>query len=786
MAAECPFAYMNRAADKPTQLNLNVLNPTHHLDNYSYAKEFQKLNLDKVKKDLIDVLTTSQDWWPADYGHYGPLMIRLAWHSAGTYRVHDGRGGANTGNMRFSPLNSWPDNGNLDKARRLLWPIKKKYGRKLSWGDLMIFAGNCAYESMGLKMFGFAGGRVDIWEPESDVYWGPESVMLASERYTGDRVLEKPLGAVQMGLIYVNPEGPDGKPDPLASARDIRETFGRMAMNDEETVALIAGGHTVGKAHGAAPPDGVVGPAPNEGSIEQLGIGWVNKHGTGKGLHAITSGLEGAWTENPAKWDHGYFDTLFKYEWVLGKGAGGANQWYPKDGGGKDTVPDAHDPNKKHPPTMFTTDVALKMDPIYGPISKRFHENPQEFEVAFTKAWYKLCHRDMGPHVRCLGKLVPEEQIWQDPCGKQEGKVIGEEQVAQLKKKILGAGISATQLIQTAWASASTFRQTDYRGGANGAHIRFAPQKDWKVNKPEELAKVLEALTTIQEKWNTSHKPVSLADLIVLGGCVGVEQAAKKGGHDLSVSFTPGRTDVAEEQIDKASFDVLEPTSDGFRNYNSTPHQLVDRAHMLSLTAPEMAVLVAGLRVLGVSEGDTGVLTKEVGQLSNAFFINLLDMSTKWSVSGSNASIYEGKDAAGVVTWTATAVDLVFGSNAELRAIAEHYAQDDSKALFARDFARAWAKVMNLDRFDLGVRSGPTKGKGKGKGKAAAPGLKGKGKGAGSSLKGKSKGKGKSIGKGKSKGKGKSVGKGKSKGKGKSSTKGYNSYSSSYGGWYGY
>jgi len=704
MTGQCPFAYMHKAAGKPTQLNLKVLNPANYLNNYKYAEEFKKLDLDALKKDIDSMLTTSQDWWPADYGNYGPLMVRLAWHAAGTYRVHDGRGGANTGNMKFAPLNSWPDNGNLDKARRLLWPIKKKYGKKLSWGDLMILAGTQAMENMGLKSFGFSGGRVDIWEPEEDVYWGPETVVMANERYTGDRELEKPLAAVQMGLIYVNPEGPDGKPDPLASARDIRETFGRMAMNDEETVALIAGGHTFGKAHGAAPPGGVVGPAPNDGPIEDQGLGWMNKHGTGKGVDAITSGLEGAWTATPTEWNFEYFKYLLDYEWELTKGSGGAQQWTPKDGALAGIVPDAHDPTKKHAPVMFTTDVALKVDPIYGPISKRFHENPKEFEMAFAKAWYKLTHRDMGPISRFVGKDAPEEQLWQDPCGpKLAGALIGEAEIAKLKTSILASGVSATQLISAAWGSAATFRVTDYRGGANGGHIRLAPQKDWEVNNPAELATVVQALEKIQGEYNASRAdaPVSLADLIVLGGCAAIEEAAKKGGNDIKVPFSPGRTDALQEKTDVQSFAVLEPTSDGFRNHRCTPHQLVDRAHMLTLTAPEMTVLVAGMRVLNTSKDGMGVLTTKPGTLNNDFFNNLLDMSTKWSTT-SDPAVFEGKDSAtGAAKWKATAVDLVFGSNPELRAISEYYACEDSPADFLEDFVAAWAKVMNLDRFDL-------------------------------------------------------------------------------------
>lgn len=696
---------MHKAQNQPTQLNLKVLNPAKYLnDQYDYAAEFASLDLDAVKKDLVDMMTNSQDWWPADYGHYGPLMVRLAWHAAGTYRVHDGRGGANTGNMKFAPLNSWPDNGNLDKARRLLWPIKKKYGKKLSWGDLMILAGNVAIEDMGLKTFGFSGGRVDIWEPEEDVYWGPETVVLANERYTGDRQLEAPLAAVQMGLIYVNPEGPDGKPDPLASGRDIRETFGRMAMNDKETVALIAGGHTFGKAHGAAPPDKVVGPAPNDAPIELQGFGWANKHGTGKGVDSITSGLEGAWTTEPTKWNHEYFKYLLEYEWELTKGSGGAQQWTPKGGKLKDAVPDAHDPKKKHAPVMFTTDLALRFDPIYGPISKHFYENPKDFEEAFAKAWYKLTHRDMGPISRYVGKEVPEEQDWQDPCGSPAGLTIHEADVMKLKQSILGSGVSATQLILAAWGSACTFRVTDFRGGANGAHIRLAPQKDWEVNNPPELAKVLQALGKIQGEFNSSNgnKKVSMADLIVLGGCAAVEEAAKKGGNYVNVSFTPGRTDASQEKTDVESFKVLEPKTDGFRNHRSTVHEMVDRSHMLTLTIPEMSVLVAGMRALNTSKGGLGVLTTRPGTLTNDFFVNLLDMGTKWNASAGDSQVYEGKDTtSGQVKWKATAVDLVFGSNPELRAIAEHYACDDAGGAFVQDFAAAWAKVMNLDRFDL-------------------------------------------------------------------------------------
>lgn len=696
-ASKCPFAYMKRASAVPTQLNLKVLQPTRYLDDFNYAEAFASLDLAAVKADLVAVLTTSQDWWPADYGHYGPLMVRLAWHSAGTYRSHDGRGGANTGNMRFAPLNSWPDNGNLDKARRLLWPIKAKYGKKLSWGDLMILAGNVGIENMGLPTFGFAGGRVDVWAPEEDVYWGPETVILASERYTGDRHLEEPLAAVQMGLIYVNPEGPDGTPDILASARDIRDTFGRMNMNDEETVALIAGGHTFGKAHGAAPPDGVVGPAPNDAAIELQGQGWINSHGSGKGVDTISSGLEGAWTAEPAKWDHGYFHNLFAYEWELGQGAGGAKQWYPKGGAGAGTFPDAHDPEKKHGPMMFTTDLALLMDPAYGVISKRFHENPKEFEDAFAKAWYKLTHRDMGPVTRCVGKDVAPAQIWQDPSPVDDQPPASAEEIEKIKGMILGSSISSSALISAAWGSACTFRRTDFRGGANGGRIRLEPQNKWAVNNPEQLAEVLAAYEEIQEKVNTGEGQWSIADLVVLGGCAAIEAAAKKGGNDIKVAYSPGRTDASAEQTDAASFAVLEPTSDGFRNYRSTPHQLVDRAHKLGLTAPEMSVLVAGMRVLGTSK--TGALTTQTDTLSNDFFVNLLDLGTTWTANEKCAHVFEGKDASGAVKWTASSVDLVFGSNPELRAIAEHYSMADTKTDFVVDFAAAWSKVMNNDRF---------------------------------------------------------------------------------------
>jgi catalase-peroxidase len=680
---------------------------------FNYAKEFKKLDLNAVKKDIEAVMTTSQDWWPADYGHYGPLFIRMAWHSAGTYRIADGRGGAGSGSQRFAPLNSWPDNVSLDKARRLLWPIKQKYGRRISWADLMVFAGNCALESMGFKTFGFAGGREDIWEPETDIYWGSETAWLEDKRYTGDRILENPLGAVQMGLIYVNPEGPNGKPDPLAAARDIKETFGRMAMNDEETVALIAGGHTFGKAHGAAPAAQYCGPEPEGASLEEQGLGWRNTFGTGKGGDAITSGLEGAWTTNPVKWDSGYFDNLFGYEWELGKGPGGAWQWHPKEASAQTTVPDAHDPKKKHPPMMFTTDLALKVDPVYAPISKRFHKNPKELAEAFAKAWYKLTHRDMGPVTRLLGPLVPEPQLWQDPVPKVDHELIGKEDIANLKVRILASGLSISQLVTTAWASASTFRGTDKRGGANGARIRLAPQKDWEVNQPAELAKVLPTLEKIQNGFNSAqsggNKKVSLADLIILGGCAAVEAAAKKAGHDVQVPFTPGRTDASQEMTDVESFAVLEPTADGFRNFlrkgNLRPaaELLVDRAHLLTLTAPEMTVLLGGLRVLNSNFGQStlGVFTKRPESLTNDFFVNLLDMNTEWRKSAQE-HLFEGRDRkTRDVKWTGTAVDLVFGSNSQLRAIAEVYACADGQQAFVCDFVAAWTKVMNLDRFDL-------------------------------------------------------------------------------------
>jgi catalase-peroxidase len=702
----------------PNQLNLKILHQHSALSNpmgesFDYSKEFKKLDLEALKKDLYALMTTSQDWWPADYGHYGPFFIRLAWHSAGTYRTGDGRGGAGAGSQRFAPLNNWPDNGNLDKARRLLWPIKQKYGNTLSWADLMIFVGNCALESMGFKPFGFAGGRADVWEPEEDIYWGAEGKWLEDKRYSGDRDLENPLAAVQMGLIYVNPEGPNGKPDPLAAAKDIRETFARMAMNDEETIALIAGGHTFGKAHGAADPSKYVGPEPEGASIEEQGLGWKNSYRSGKGVDTITSGLEGAWTTNPAKWDNNYFDNLFNYEWELTKSPAGAWQWTPKNGAGKDTVPDAHDPKVKHAPMMFTTDLALRMDPVYGPISKRFHENPQQFAEAFAKAWYKLTHRDMGPITRCLGSLVPEAQLWQDPVPALTHKVVDAKDIADLKAKIVASGLSVSDLVTTAWASASTFRGSDKRGGANGARIRLAPQKDWAVNQPAHLAKVIATLEGVQKAFNAAQsggKAVSLADLIVLGGSAGIEQAAKKAGHAVEVPFTPGRTDATQEHTDVESFAVLEPIADGFRNYLKTEYTvsaeelLVDKAQLLTLTAPEMTVLVGGMRVLNTNVGQAqhGVFTKQPETLTNDFFVNLLDMNTTWKASATAKGVFEGHDVkTGALKWTGTRVDLVFGSNSQLRALAEVYGSSDGKAKFVHDFVAAWTKVMNADRFDL-------------------------------------------------------------------------------------
>ena len=702
----------------PNQLNLKVLNKTTANSNpmgedFNYADEFKKLDIEALKKDITQALTTSQEWWPADYGHYGPLMIRLAWHSAGTYRTFDGRGGSASGIIRLAPVASWPDNANLDKARRLLWPIKQKYGKKISWADLMILTGNCALESMGLKTFGFAGGRVDIWEPDSDTYWGPETKWLDDKRHTGDRKLEKPLGATQMGLIYVNPEGPNGKPDPLAAAKDTRETFGRMAMNDEETVALIAGGHTFGKAHGAANPEKHVGPEPARAALIEQGLGWSNTFGKGKAGDTITSGLEGAWTTTPTKWSNGYFDNLFGYEWELTKSPAGANQWTPKEAAAKGTVPDAHDPKKSHAPMMFTTDIALKMDPAYAKISQRFHENPKEFAEAFSKAWYKLTHRDMGPVSRLLGPSVAKPQIWQDPVPVLKHKLVDAQDIAALKTKILASDLIIPQLVSTAWASASTYRGTDKRGGANGARIRLAPQKDWKANQPEELAKVLTALEKIQTEFNKAQaggKQVSLADVIVLGGCAAIEKAAKNAGQEITVPFAPGRTDAIQEETDVKSFDVLEPIADGFRNYASStlPRRaemlLVDKADLLTLTAPEMTVLVGGLRVLNVNSGNSklGLLTNRPGTLTNDFFVNLLDMNTQWKKSEGDAGTFEGTDSkTGKAKWTASSVDLVFGSNSQLRAIAEVYASEDAQQKFTRDFVSAWNKVMNLDRFDL-------------------------------------------------------------------------------------
>ncbi len=706
----------------PNSLNLRILHQNSSLSNpmaadFAYAQEFKKLDLAAVKKDLEKLMTTSQDWWPADYGHYGPFFIRMAWHSAGTYRLTDGRGGASYGLQRFAPLNSWPDNGNLDKARRLLWPIKQKYGKKISWADLMVLTGNVALESMGFETYGFAGGRADVWEPQEDIYWGPESTWLGDKRYEGDRKLEKPLAAVQMGLIYVNPEGPNGKPDPMAAAQDIRDTFGRMAMNDEETVALIAGGHTFGKAHGAAPPDKNVGPEPEGAPLEEQGFGWKNKFGKGKAEDTITSGLEGAWTTTPAQWSHDYFTHLLDYDWELTKSPAGANQWTPKDKAAQGTVPDAHVEGKTHAPMMFTTDIALKTDPIYKKISQRFHDNPKEFEAAFAKAWYKLTHRDMGPASRYLGPEVPEKElIWQDPVPAVDHKLIDKEDIATLKKAILSSDLTMSEVVGAAWASASTFRVSDKRGGANGARIRLAPQKDWEVNKPAQLAKVLKSLEKIQADFNGAQEDgvkVSLADLIVLAGCVGVEKAAKNAGHDIEVPFSPGRTDATAEMTDASSFEYLEPKSDGFRNFQAkeidrpSPELLVDRAQLLTLTAPEMTVLVGGLRMLGANAGpgpmaDLGVLTKRPGVLSNDFFVNLLSMETEWKKSAICDHFYEGRDRkTGEVKWTASAVDLVFGSNSQLRAIAEVYASSDADKKFVEDFVAAWTKVMNLDRYDL-------------------------------------------------------------------------------------
>ncbi len=702
----------------PNQLKVQILHQNSTLsdpmgETFNYAEEFKSVDLDALKQDIEEVMTTSQEWWPADYGHYGPFFIRMAWHSAGTYRIADGRGGASSGTIRFAPLNSWPDNVNLDKARRLLWPVKQKYGRKISWADLMVFTGNCALESMGFKTLGFAGGREDVWEPEEDIYWGPESEWLGDERYTGDRDLQDPLGAVQMGLIYVNPEGPNGNSDPSAAAHDIRETFGRMAMDDEETVALIAGGHTFGKAHGAADADEHVGAEPEGASIEEQGLGWKNSFGSGKAGDTISSGLEGAWTTEPAKWDNNYFDNLFGYEWEQTQSPAGATQWTPTDASAADTVPDAHDPSKKHAPMMFTTDLALRTDPEYTAISKRFHENPEQFADAFARAWYKLTHRDMGPVSRCLGSLVPEPQLWQDPVPDADHEPVGDQDIAGLKASILESGLSISQLVSIAWASAATFRGTDKRGGANGARVRLAPQKDWEVNGPADLATTLQTLEQVQSEFNGSQsdgKAVSLADVIVLGGCAAVEQAAKNAGCDVQVPFSPGRTDASQDQTDVESFAVLEPTADGFRNYVGNGHprpaeeQLVDRAHLLTLTAPEMTVLVGGMRVLKANAGqsDLGVFTSQPETLSNDFFVNLLDNNTEWQASAECEHVFEGRDrGTGEVKWTGTAVDLIFGSNSQLRAVAEVYGCDDAKQAFVQDFVAAWDKVMNLDRFDL-------------------------------------------------------------------------------------
>ncbi|HWA21713.1 MAG TPA: catalase/peroxidase HPI [Caulobacterales bacterium] len=709
---------LSNAAWWPEQINLKILDQNSPLsdpmgEDFNYAAEFKTLDLDALIKDLHALMTDSQDWWPADFGHYGPLFIRMAWHSAGTYRVGDGRGGAGSGTQRFAPLNSWPDNVNLDKARRLLWPIKQKYGRKISWADLMILAGNVALDSMGFKTFGFGGGRADVWEPEEDIYWGPEGKWLADERYSGDRDLANPLAAVQMGLIYVNPEGPNGNPDPLAAAKDIRETFARMAMNDEETVALIAGGHTFGKTHGAADPGKYVGPEPEAAGIEEQGLGWKNTFGAGNGDDTIGSGLEVIWTTTPTKWSNNFFWNLFGYEWELTKSPAGAHQWTPKHGAGAGSVPDAHDKSKRHAPSMLTTDLALRFDPAYEKIARRFHENPDQFADAFARAWFKLTHRDMGPLTRYLGPLVPKEiLIWQDPVPAVDHPLVDEKDIETLKAKTLASGLSISQLASTAWASASTFRGSDKRGGANGARIRLAPQKDWGVNQPAELSKVLQTLEAIQKAFNGAQaggKKISLADLIVLGGCAAIEKAAKSAGHDVKVPFTPGRTDASQEQTDVHSFAVLEPTADGFRNYlrkgvqDSPVELLVDRANLLTLTAPEMTVLIGGLRVLNVNVGKAphGVFTKRPETLTNDFFVNLLDMGTKWQKSAAE-NVLEGRDrATGEIKWTGTVVDLVFGSNSQLRALAEVYACSDAQQKFVRDFVAAWTKVMNLDRFDL-------------------------------------------------------------------------------------
>jgi len=728
--AKCPFTGasakkttagngMNNNDWWPHQLKLNILRQHSSLsnpmgDDFNYTEAFKSLDLQVVKKDIVEVMTTSQDWWPADYGHYGPFFIRMAWHSAGTYRTFDGRGGAGAGMQRFAPLNSWPDNTNLDKARLLLWPIKQKYGQKLSWGDLMILAGNCALESMGFKTFGFSGGRADVWEPQEEVYWGSESEWLSDKRYSGDRDLENPLAAVQMGLIYVNPEGPNGNPDPIASARDIRETFARMAMNDEETVALIAGGHTFGKTHGAADPSKYVGKEPAAADISEQGLGWKNTLGSGNGINTITSGLEGAWTTTPTKWSNNYFENLFGYEWELTKSPAGAHQWKPKNGGGSGSVPDAHDSSISHAPTMLTTDLALRFDPAYGPISKRFFENPDAFADAFARAWFKLTHRDMGPRSRYVGSEVPaEELIWQDPIPSASHMLMDEKDVNDLKSQILSSGLSISELVSTAWASASTFRGSDKRGGANGARIRLAPQKYWAVNNPTQLSKVLDVLESIQLSFNKAQqngKMVSLADLIVLGGCAAIEMAAKNAGHDIKVPFSPGRTDALEDQTDIASFGVLEPIADGFRNYDyskntsSAEELLIDKAQLLHLTAPEMTVLIGGMRVLNTNfdHSQNGVFTENPEKLTNDFFVHLIDLNTKWKAVDSASKYFEGRDrVTGDLKWTASRVDLIFGSNSELRALAEVYACEDAKQKFIKDFVSAWNKVMNLDRFDL-------------------------------------------------------------------------------------
>jgi catalase-peroxidase len=699
----------------PNQLDLTVLHHHSHLSNpmagdFRYGEAFRSLDVEALKRDLVELMTTSQDWWPADYGHYGPLFIRMTWHAAGTYRIADGRGGGGEGQQRFAPLNSWPDNANLDKARRLLWPLKKKYGQAISWADLLVLAGNVAMESMGFKTFGFGFGRPDVWEPE-DIFWGPEDTWLGDQRYSGDRDLARPLGAVQMGLIYVNPEGPGGEPDPLKAARDIRETFARMAMNDEETVALIVGGHSFGKTHGAAPGKNV-GPEPEAAGLEHQGLGWKNAHGTGKGADTITSGLEGAWTNNPTKWDNGFLENLFKYEWELTESPAGAKQWKPKNPEAQGTVPDAHDPKKRHAPMMLTTDLSLKVDPIYAPIAKRFHENPDQLADAFARAWFKLLHRDMGPLPRYMGPWIPEPQLWQDPVPAVDHPLVDAKDVAALKRKVLDSGLSIADLVSTTWNAAASFRATDKRGGANGARIRLEPQKGWESNEPPRLAKVLKVLEKVQQDFNQAGggKKVSLADLIVLGGCAAVEEAARKAGHAVDVPFAPGRTDATQEQTDVKTFDVLEPAGDGFRNFIrkddplSPETRLLDRANLLKLTAPQMTVLVGGLRVLGANHGGSkhGVFTDTVGTLTNDFFVNLLDVGTAWRPSASDQSVYEGSDrATGQARWTATAADLVFGAHSQLRALAEVYASDDAREKFVRDFVAAWDKVMNLDRYDL-------------------------------------------------------------------------------------